>query len=150
MAPFHSPTFELLGTRPRISAAAVGELEKTERRLKMRLPASVREWYSYEDALSILASHSNADPPIPVAEFAGVESPVGRLIPIRWENQGVCTWAILLDGSDDPPVWVDVDSEGNVWQRLAQNFSTYVHTCVWDYQVVLRRPALVQAAERPH
>ncbi len=71
------------------------------------------------------------------------------MIPIRWENQGVCTWAILLDGSDDPPVLVDVDSGGTTWQRLARNLSTYVYSCVWDYHVVLRRPALVQAQNGP-
>jgi len=145
MASFHRATFELLGTEPRISTAALGELERTERRLGMRLPASVREWYSYDGALSILAEHSNDDPPIPVHEFSLTETTAGRLISIRWENQGVCTWAILLDGSDDAPVLVDVDSDGTVWQPLAQNFSTYVYTCVWDYHVVLSRPALVQA-----
>ncbi len=115
----------------------------------MRLPPSVREWYSYESALSVLAEHSNGDPPIPVLEFALTESTVGRLIPIRWENQGVCTWAIFLDGSDDPPVFVDVDSDGTEWQLLARKFSTYVYTCVWDYAVVLGRPGLVQAQNGP-
>jgi hypothetical protein len=115
----------------------------------VRLPLAVREWYSHEGALSILAEHSNEDPPIPVREFALVESPAGRLIPIRLENQGVCTWAILLDGTDDPPVYVDVDSDGAEWQLLAETFSTYVSTCVWDYRVVLGQPALVQAQARP-
>jgi hypothetical protein len=149
MASFHYATFELLGTQARTSRAAFGELESTERRLGMRLPPAVREWYSYEGALPILAMHSNDDPPIPVLEFAFAESTAGQLIPIRWENQGVCTWAILCDGSDDPPVLVDVDSGGTAWQLLAQTFSTYVYTCVWDYHVVLRRPALVQAQNGP-
>ncbi len=70
MASFHSATLELLGIPPRISAAAVGELERTERRLGMRLPPAVREWYSYDETLDILARHSNQDPPIPVGEFA--------------------------------------------------------------------------------
>lgn len=149
MSSFHDATFELLGTRPRISTAALGELDATERSLGVRLPPAVREWYSYEGALAILAIHSNDDPPIPVAEFALDESTDGRLIPIRWENQGVCTWAILLDGSDDPPVLVDVDSEGTEWRPQAPRFSTYVYACVWDYQVVLRRPGLVAAQNGP-
>lgn len=149
MVSFHRATFELLGDLPRSSTAALGDLEKTERRLGMRLPASVREWYLYDDALLILALHSNDDPPIPVEEFSLTESMAGRLIPIRRENQGVCTWAVLLDGSDDPPVVVDVDSNGTAWQPLAEKFSTYVYTCVWDYHVVLRRPALVQAQNAP-
>jgi hypothetical protein len=149
MASFHLATFELLGTHPRPSALALGELEATEQHLGMRLPPSLREWYSYDSALPILSEHSNADPPIPVQEFSVTQSTAGRLIPIRWENQGVCTWAILLDGSDDPPVLVDVDSDGTAWQPLATKFSTYVYTCVWDYHAVLRRPALVQAQNGP-
>jgi len=149
MTSFHRASFELLGTQPRTSTTALCELERTEQRIGMRLPPSVREWYSYDGALPILAAHSNEDPPIPVQEFSLTESTAGRLIPIRWENQGVCTWAILLDGSDDPPVLVDVDSDGTVWQPLADKFSTYVYTCVWDYHVVFRRPALVQAQNRP-
>jgi hypothetical protein len=93
--------------------------------------------------------HSNRDPPIPVAEFSLTESPLGPLIPIRCENQGVCTWAILLDGSNDPPVFVDVDSDGTQWRLHAQNFSTYVYTCVWDYRLVFKQPALVQAQNGP-
>jgi hypothetical protein len=149
MASFHHATFELLGIQPRTSPAELRVLERTEQRLGMRLPPSVREWYSYDGALPVLAVHSNADRPVPVQEFSLTESTVGRLISIRWENQGVCNWAILLDGSDDPPVLVDVDSGGTVWQPLAQKFSTYVYTCVWDYHVVLRRPALVQAQNGP-
>ena len=116
MASFHRATFELLGTEPQTSTAAIGELERTERRLGIRLPPSIREWYSNDGALPILAAHSNDDPPIPVQEFSFTESTAGRLIPIRHENQGVCTWAILLDGSDDPPVLVEVDSDGIMWQ----------------------------------
>jgi hypothetical protein len=96
MASVHRATFELLGTDPRTSTAAVGELERTEQRLGMRLPLSVREWYSYNGALPILAADSNDDLPIPVQEF-----------------------------------------------------STYIYTCVWDYHVVLRQPALVQAQNGP-
>ena len=148
-AMFHRATFELLGIEPRTSIEAVGELEAAERRLGMMLPLSVREWYSYEGALAILAKHSNHDPPIPVQKFALTQSNTGLLIPIRWENQGVCTWAILPEGAEDPPVLVDVDSGGERWYPLAETFSTYVYTCVWDYHVVLARPALVQAQNAP-
>jgi hypothetical protein len=32
---------------------------------------------------------------------------------------------------------------------LAPTFSTYVYACVWDYALVLDRPALVQAQNQP-
>ena len=49
----------------------------------MRLPLSVRERYSYNGALPILAAHSNDDPPIPVQEFSLTESKAGRLPAMR-------------------------------------------------------------------
>lgn len=146
---FHDATVEHLDIRPRITMAALGELARTQRRLRIDLPPSVREWYSYDCAVSVLSEHSNGDPPIPVAEFALTESIVGPLIPIRRENQGVCTWAILLDGSNDPPVFVDVDSDGTEWRLHAQNFSTYVYACVWDYRVVFKQPGLAQVQNGP-
>ena len=121
------------------------ELAAAEDRLKVRLPASLREWYSNPEADSILKQHSNSDPPIPVREFAVEKSPLGPLLPIRSENQGVCTWAVALDGSDDPPVFIDVDSRGTEWQRVATTFSAHVRPCVWDHRIVLGRPALVAA-----
>jgi hypothetical protein len=145
MASFHRATFELLGTQPRVNAVAIEALERTERRLGFRLPRSVREWYSYQGSLSILAKHSNADPPIPLSEFAVTESATERFLPIRWENQGVCTWAILLDDSDDPPVFVDVDSDGARWQCHAPtlrcaSMSTR-HVCVAVSRSVLKHGA---------
>jgi hypothetical protein len=72
-----------------------------------------------------------------------------RLLPFKYENQGVCTWSISLDGSDDPPVYVDVDTDGKQWNMQAPTFSAYVYSCVWDYSVVMDQPALVQAQNEP-
>jgi hypothetical protein len=149
MASFHSRVFRLLGAQPPISAAALSEVERAGRRLGRRLPTSVREWYACGDALWILAEYSNNDPPIPVDEFAISEWKSLQLLPFRVENQGVCVWSIVLDGSDDPPVYVDVDSNGTDWQLLSPAFSAYVYACVWDYEVVLGQPVLVQAQNGP-
>src|SRR5438105_2116871 len=112
MGSFHAATFRLLGIEPRVSRAAISEIEYAEQRLGIRFPTSVREWYSSSNALAILAQHSNDDPPIPIHEFALVQWHSHLLLPFRVENQGVCVWSILLDGSEDPPVSVDVDSNG--------------------------------------
>jgi hypothetical protein len=146
---YHTKTFQLLGTEPISSAAAIAEVERDEKRLALRLPPSVREWYSYRDSVEILEMHSNQDPPIPVGRFALTEWKSNLLLPFKFENQGVCVWSIMLDGSDDPPVYVDVDSNGTQWQLQALNFSTYVYSCVWGYKVVLGQPALVQAQNKP-
>ncbi|HTU90431.1 MAG TPA: hypothetical protein VMF69_10180 [Gemmataceae bacterium] len=72
-----------------------------------------------------------------------------RLLPFKYENQGVCEWAIVLDGSDDSPVYVDVDSNGAQWNMQAPTFTAYVYACVWDYVFVLDQPGLVQAQNKP-
>ncbi|MDM8006045.1 MAG: SMI1/KNR4 family protein [Phycisphaerae bacterium] len=146
---FHRATFRLLGREPETTAGARAEVDDAERRLGVPIPASVRDWYERGEAVAILAEHSNNDPPIAVADFALVRRASETLLPIRYENQGVCTWAICLDGSDDPPVFVDVDTGGAEWQVQTQSFSDYVYSCVWDYRVVFQQPAVVQAQNDP-
>lgn len=149
MTTFHTATFRLLASEPQFSLSALSQVEEAERKLGFRLPASVREWYSNEEAIDILVKYSNQDPPIPLAKFAVTERNAHRLLPFKHENQGVCTWAIELDGSDNPPVYVDVDSHGAQWDMQAPTFSAYIYACVWDYAFVLDQRALVQAQNAP-
>ena len=149
MTSFHSATFRLLRSEPDVSSAAVSAVESAQRRLGFRLPPSVREWYCNEEAIDILAKYSNQDPPIPLKKFAVTEWNSLRLLPFKYENQGVCTWSISLDGSDDPPVYIDVDSDGKQWNMQAPTFSAYIYACVWDYASVLDQPAVVQAQNEP-
>jgi hypothetical protein len=52
---------------------------------------------------------------------------------IMTENQGVCNWAVRLDGSDDPPVVVEVDSAPNDrWQPYTSAFSAFIFCRIWD------------------
>lgn len=145
MTSFHSATFVLLGSELRSSTARLSDVEEVEDRLGFRLPSSIREWYCNEKAIDILAKYSNQDWPIPLQEFAVKDWKTQRLLPFKYENQGVCTWAFLLDGSDDPPVYVDMDSNGAQWNLQAPTFSAFVYSCVWDYVFVLDRPAQVRA-----
>lgn len=146
---YHIAAFRLLGTEPQISDAAIAAVEKAEKQLDFKLPASARDWYIRNRAVQTLFEHSNHDPPILPEEFASIEWHPHRLLPFRYENQGVCTWAICLDGSEDPPVYVDVDSGGKEWQLLAPTFSSYVYTCVWDYRMIFKQPGVVQAQNSP-
>lgn len=142
---FHSVTFRLLHFESEISSSAQRALLESETRLGVKLPSSVRDWYCRDGAVRILAEHSNTDPPEEVEHLKIVDWRSHRLLPIRYENQGVCTWAIDLDGSEDPPVYVDVDTGGKEWQLFSPAFSQYVFSCVWDYRMVFFKPALVQA-----
>jgi hypothetical protein len=148
MTAFHSATFRLLNIEPHVSLAAVSEVEQAERQLGILLPSSVREWYYSENAIGIFEKYSNQDRPIPVHKFAVLQWQSHRLLPFKIENQGVCVWSIMLDGSDDPPVYVDVDSGGTQWHMHAPTFSAYVYACIWDYVFVLEQPGLVQAQNK--
>lgn len=145
---YHAASMRLLDCELSVALAAQADIAEAERRLGVPLPRSVREWYSYENGIAILADHSNDDPPIEVRDFALLEWQSHRLLPIRNENQGVCVWAVEIDGSDDPGVWIDVDSHGKQWRRVTTSFSVYVRTCIWDYRRVLKRAAIVRALNR--
>ncbi len=149
MTRYHSAVFRLLAIEPQVSPAAVVDLEHTERRLGIRLPSSVREWYCNEKAIDLMAKYSNSDWPIPLQEFEVRQWKSHRLLPFKYENQGVCVWVLVLDGSDDPPVYVDVDANGAQWNIQAPTFSAYIYACVWDYVCVLDQPGLVQAQNQP-
>lgn len=155
MPQFHAKTFDLLPCRPAESAAALKSIDRLERRLGRALPASLREWYGCADACEILAVHSNDDLPVPLEELGrpevdwetGVRRDLvteGFLV-FGHENQGVCTWALRLDGSEDPPVVVSFDSGRRDWRRCADSFSEHVYACVWDHSFVLRREPLILA-----
>lgn len=147
---FHDATYRLLGAKPRISSAAPRRLEAAERRLGVELPPSVREWYERKSAVQILSEHSNCDRLVEIDEFEleSIEGYPHPPLPIRYENQGVCTWAIELSGHEDPPVLVDTDDYGECWIQSASTFSEWVYCCVWDYEIVLNSSALVGAHNR--
>ncbi len=147
MLRFHTKTFALLGIEPSVSPSAVELLDQVEKRIGRPLPASVREWYELRGAYRLLLEHSNDDPPVDISHFGepardsrggGPHDLIARdLLLFRWENQAVCTWAICLDGSDDPPVVVDVDTQFSTWTRCADSFSQHVYSWVWDYALIM-------------
>jgi hypothetical protein len=144
---YHQATADLLRQPLVPSPAALKLLEEREAACGITLPASLREWYSLEDAVDILARHSNDDHPVPLAllgQIAPLETDpglhvAGRLLVMR-ENQSVCSWVVQLDGSDGPPMLVGMDddtaADGEppvVWRPYAETFSTFVYNWVWDW-----------------
>lgn len=142
---YHDRSYRLLGTTAGEDTAVIRELHDLEQRLEQKLPKSMLEWYKRENAIAILQQHSNNDPLISVSDMQLVYWNSRTLLPIRHENQGVCTWAIELNRSDDPPVWVDVDTDGLDWKPCADTFSDYVFSCIWDHKSIFELPALVAA-----
>ncbi len=155
----HARTLKLLNIAPAISDGAVAKLDAVEARIGRKLPASVREWYSLEGAPEILRQYSNDDWPLEVSEFGlpredthggGPHDLLARdLVVFRYENQGVCVWAFGMDGTDDPPVYVDFDSQFKTWTKCAPTFSEHLYAWMWDYAKVLTTDLLVQAQNKP-
>lgn len=156
---YHSRTFELLGIDPIESPSARAELDALEHRHGIELPPSVREWYSQESALDLLFRYSNCDHPIPISELGderldthdgGPHDLLDKgLLPFQYENQAVCVWAIRLDGSKDPPVVVDFDSQFTKWLDCSNQFSTHIYCRVWDHSFAMGRDCLVMANIEP-
>jgi len=139
---FHQGAVDLLPRQPSVSADCARELDAREQELGIRIPASVREWYVLEDSVNLWGRYSNDDDPVPLNELGAVVDFVDPprdlaregLVMILRENQGVCTWAVRLDGSEDPPVVVEVDSWPNpVWVSCADRFSTFMFCWLWDF-----------------
>ena len=142
---YHQPTFDLLKQEPVMFPLASTWLENFEAEIGQRLPPSVREWYAIEGAHDILAAHSNSDHPIPLKDLGAkhkleavlrIDSlSTVSLLKIMVENQGVCIWAVKLDDSEDPPVFVKLEERGGTWQDAADHFSEFIYSWVWDYSL---------------
>jgi len=144
MLRFHGAAIELLPAQPAFSRANADTVAKREAQIGRKLPAAVREWYCLDQCVDVLREHSNCDQPVPLEQLGAAADDwygagprdflQGDLLWIMTENQGVCNWAVRLDGSDDPPVVVEVDSAPNeVWLPLASSFSEFIFCQIWDH-----------------
>jgi hypothetical protein len=158
---YHQATLNLIGEVPNISPQAITLLDQWEHIHARALPPSVREWYTFEQALPWLERYSNGGHPIEVAHLGrkrryrsgGSEQEIDfltrNLLPILTENQGMCMWAVQLDGSENPPVVVSFDymQPESTWHVYVDSFSHFVYTCVWDARVIQPDVALFGTKE---
>src|SRR5215510_4271655 len=104
-----------------------------ERRLGIRLPESVREWYSEIDGRDVLSKYSNDDWSLAPSEFLCFEVCGKELVKVLIENQGVCWWGFELNGSDDPPVHVNLDPPPDNLIQYSAAFSEFTYVRVFDF-----------------
>jgi hypothetical protein len=144
MLRYHQAAVDLLSYPPTSSKENAALFAECEKRLGRSLPEAVREWYGLDRSVEILREYSNCDEPVQIEELG---LPVGDwygsgrrdflqddLLWIMAENQGVCNWAVKLDGSNDPPVLVEVDSAPNDnWQVYSSTFSEFIYCQIWDH-----------------
>lgn len=139
---FHERAVNLLPKRPGLDPSRAEALARREQDLGIKLPASVREWYSLEDSVNLWGRYTNDDYPAPIDELGELVDWVKPprdlvregLLLIARENQGVASWAVRLDGTEDPAVVVEVDSWPDPnWIPCADKFSTFLFCQFWDY-----------------
>jgi hypothetical protein len=138
-----------------VNADYLALLEGRERRLGVRLPESVREWYAVFGGLEPCTTE---DHPIPLEDLgeplrlrgAEVYDAVanGYLLLMR-EREDHCTWAVRLDGSDDPPVVLtpDLAPYRRDWRPVADHFSTFTLARVWSRSVLFAQNILWQTTD---
>ncbi len=168
MTPFHTQTLARLGIAGEPDPLAMAALELRAEALGIRFPASFVAWFGMHNGMELLRKHSNCDAPVALEDLGA---------PISWawgkkrdwlhesnhlvfmcENQDVCAWALALDGSDDPPVVVSADPDGEAsvrpnevrgtdeaklkapWLPCAPSFSTFVACQVWDHTAIWVEP----------
>jgi hypothetical protein len=128
---YHARALKRIG-QPVPSGDADGVAE-AEKKLGLRLPASVREWYCEVDGRQVLAKYSNNDTAFAPHEFKRVNVDGKSLVIIMNENQGVCWWAFELERSDDPPVYVNLDPPPDKLFIYAATFSEFTYVRVFDF-----------------
>jgi hypothetical protein len=128
---YHARTLQRINQPvPTGNADTVAEAEK---KLGVRLPASVKEWYCEVDGQCLLAKHSNNDRALAPGEFTRVDIDCKCLMIILHENQGVCWWAFELGRSDDPPVYVNLDPPPDKLFVYANSFSEFTYVRIFDF-----------------
>ena len=151
---YHSGALGLI--RQPVAGGSEQMLSVAEQQLGLSLPTSVREWYTDVDGQTILSKYSNDDTALAPVEFKVIEICGRRLVQFLIENQGVCWWGFELDGSDDPPVFVDFDPPPDKLFLYAKTFSEFTYLRVFDFDgwwdadrfALETRPPLTERARR--
>lgn len=152
---YHAHVFRLMGRTPRVSEAAVRLIERREEETGLRFPPSVREWYSLEGAVELLADNCEASDPVPLDQLGSPEEARLGWFRIMDDRDGVASWYVRLDGSDDPPVDVCDDDARPPFDLTetpwSSTFGIYVYDLVSSAAVGGRRLGLQLDAkdERP-
>ncbi len=139
--PYHQNVYDLLQIEPGESPEAARRIAEHEAQHGL-LPASVREWYLVPNVVdptedlavgTVWQTYSDGDWPLSLSEvlrqFGEASYTPGQgSVCVVDETQGVYSWRLELDGSDDPPVWNDdgAPSDRAEWYLVAATFSEFV------------------------
>lgn len=170
--PYHQNVYDLLGIEPGVCPDAARMIAEHEAQ-HGPLPASVREWYlvpnvapldwngargSHVDSPHIWKRFSGSAYPEPLAELLSdgtwewSERQTFPCAVIMRANQDDARWWVGVDGSDDPPVWLEFDFEPQeAWDRVADTFSGFLFERIDGHYHVRGRPSSpVASGTQPH
>jgi hypothetical protein len=140
---YHKDLEKIIGTPLIFSDTSMNQVMKRESELGIKFPASFKEWCSLDGSVGLLKKYSHDDEPISIEKlgepfddwygFGRKDFLSEGLLVFMSENQGVCNWAIRLDGKDDPEVMIIVDPIRNSnWEICSDKFSTFMYCQRWD------------------
>lgn len=136
-----------VGVKPSRFKEAEGVIQAVEKRIGRKLPGAVAEWLAIEGIEEISNRYSNSDPVVAAGDLG--KRDMGEYLHIRSENQGVCYWGVLMNGEEDPPVFVANEMDFKNPVMYARLFSEYARAFMWDWRRVLQDNAGIQAQNRP-
>ncbi|MBA4492934.1 SMI1/KNR4 family protein [Paenactinomyces guangxiensis] len=142
---YHEKALKLMNVLPIFSEKQAGLFEEKEKQFGRRLPEALRELYSVEGIVEwyglrnqdFLHPLERLEPPVHLdaveLEIQGVpkKKPGNEAINFFVENQDCCSWAILLNASEDPPVIMHDYWEGK-GEYVCERLSTFIYTYAWD------------------
>ena len=129
---YHRRTLEMISLWPPTGSSHI--IDAAAERLGIAIPAAVRQWYSIEVAVELLERYSNSDYPTSPEDFTVERARNNSVIEFLGENQGVCSWAFALDGTDDPPVLINLNPPADdAWRDCSDHFSSFVYCRIFDH-----------------
>lgn len=142
---YHQETLDILKLNGNFSEIAISNLDKREQELGIKFPSAVREWFSIVGTYNIFKYYSNDDYLFEISEI-GKKSLRNKnnnefytepekyydqkMLAFLLENQGVFEMSFLLDGSEDPSVWIWDDDQ--IWRQIDQRFSHFIYSWIWN------------------
>jgi hypothetical protein len=135
---YHQATFELLARQPVLNKEAQRLLKEWEKDHADRLPLSVREWFTLQDAGTLLGGGPGGEWVAGVGDllrgYEALNEPGGsgerKLLCFLDLHQGVTYYDLEIDGSEDPFV-VIVDCGREETELPRERFSVFVFSSLW-------------------
>jgi hypothetical protein len=128
---YHQPVLDLLGIEPALPVDRAALIEERERLCGVRFPASVREWFTVQDAEALFHDNTNDDHLEKLVELGAAAETSQGYLRVATENQAVVAWYVRLGEGDDPPVYHNNDEwnkdlSKTDWQTDSVTFTNFI------------------------